>query len=89
MVNTVGVSADHWRDFHPLTGYITTLRKFTKGKIHEFSAFSFSFHLMFNQTLSNLIVCLMISQNYIRKLRNELACCSEYQVGLIVDGSRW
>ena len=75
MVNTVRVSADHWCDFHPLTGYMTTLRNFTKGTIYEFSTFSFSFHLMFNQTLSNLTVCLMISQNYIRKLHNELACC--------------
>ena len=41
---------------------------FTKGEIHEFSAFPFSLHLIFDQTLSNLIVCLMISQNLQYKL---------------------
>ena len=52
MVNTVWVNADHGRDFHP----------FTKGEIREFSAFPFSLALMFDQTLSNLIICLMVSQ---------------------------
>ena len=37
------------------------LNNFTKGEIHEFSVFPFSLQLMFDQTLSNLIVCLIIS----------------------------
>ena len=42
------------------------LRNFIKG---EFSAFPFSIHLLFDKTLSNLIVCLMISpKSYIQKL---------------------
>ena len=40
----------------------------TKGEICEFSAIPFSLQLMFDKTLSNLVVCLMISQNmYIQK----------------------
>ena len=56
MVNTVQVNVDQWRDFHPLNDHITKLKNFTK-----FSLFPFSLHLMFDQTFSNLIVCLMIS----------------------------
>ena len=33
-----------------------------QGEILEFSAFPLSLQLMFNQTLNNLLVCLMISQ---------------------------
>ena len=56
------VNADHGRDFHPLADHTTKLHNFTKGDARgEFSAFPFSLHLMFEQTLSNLIVCLMIS----------------------------
>ena len=62
MVNTVRVNADHGCDFNPLADHTTKLRNSTKGESHNFSAFRFSFHLMFQQSLSNLIVCLMISQ---------------------------
>ena len=60
IVNAVRVSADHGRDFHPLADHMTQLRDFIKGEIRYFSAFLFSLHLMFDQTLSHLIVCLMI-----------------------------
>ena len=49
-------------DFHHLTDHMTMLQTFNKGEICEFLAFPFSLHLMFDQTLSNAIVCLMISQ---------------------------
>ena len=62
MVNTVRINADHRRDFSPLIDHMTKLRHFTKVEIRELSVFPFSFKLMFDQTLSNLIVCLMISQ---------------------------
>ena len=62
MVNTVRVIADHGRDFNPLADHMTKLRNFTKGENRDFSAFRFSLHLMLEQALSNLIVCLMISQ---------------------------
>ena len=66
------VNADHWQDFHLLADHTTKLKNFTMGEIHEFSAFPFSFLLIFEQTLSNLIVCLMISQkNYIQKLHKQ------------------
>ena len=68
MVNTLRVNADHGRDFHLLTDYMTKLQNFTKSEIYEFSAFPFPLHLMFDQTLSNLIVCLMISQNHMQQL---------------------
>ena len=57
------VSTDHQRDFRPLDDHITKLQHFTKGEIREFSPFPFSLDLMFDQTLSNLIICLVISQN--------------------------
>ena len=50
------VIADCGRDFRPLDDHVTKLRNFTKDEIREFSAFPFSVHLMFDQTLSNLIV---------------------------------
>ena len=60
MVNPLQVNADHGHDFHPLADHMTKLQNFTKGDIHEFSAFPFSLQLMFDQTC-NLIVFLMIS----------------------------
>ena len=67
MIHTVLVSADHGRDFH----HITKLRHFTKQENRDLSAFRFSLHLMLEQAFSNLIVCLMFSQNnYTQKLHN-------------------
>ena len=66
MVNTVQVNG---HDFHLLVDHMTKLQNFTKGEIREFSEFPFSLHLMFDQTLSNLIVCLMVS----KKLHTEVA----------------
>ena len=57
IVNTARVNANHGRDFHPLADYMTKLQNFTKDEIRDFSAFPFSLKLMFDQTLSNLIVC--------------------------------
>ena len=69
MVNTVWINADHERDFHLLANHLTKLQNFTKEEIHDFSTFQFSLQLMLEQALTNLIVCLMISQkNYIQKL---------------------
>ena len=62
MVNAVWVNADHGRDFHPLADHMTKLRNFTKEENRDFSAFRFSLQLMLEQALTNLIVCLMISQ---------------------------
>ena len=78
MVTIVRVKADHGRDFHPLADHMTKLRNFTKGEIREFSVFPFSLQLMFDQTLSSLIVCLMILQKLhtTNRSTNELACCS-------------
>ena len=61
MVNTMWVNADHGCDFNPLADHMAKLRNFTKGEIRDFSAFKFPLHLMLEQALSNLIVCLMIS----------------------------
>ena len=61
MVNTARVNADHWRDFKLLADHMTKLRSFTNGENRDFSAFRFSLHSMLQQSLSNLIVCLMIS----------------------------
>ena len=55
MVNTARVNVD----------YMTKLLPMEK---REFSAIPFLLHLMFDQTLSNYIFCLMISQ----KLRTKL-----------------
>ena len=70
MVSTVWVNADHGRDFHPLAGDMTKLRIFTKEENRDLSAFRFS--------LTNLIVCLMIShkKTTYKSCTNELACCS-------------
>ena len=74
MVNTVCVNADHGRDLHPLADHMTKLRNFTKEENHDFSGFRFSFQLMLEQALTNLIVCLMISQKTTYNSRtNELA----------------
>ena len=73
MVNTVH-NADHGRDFHPLADHMTKLRNFTKGENSDFSAFRFSLHLMLEHTLSNVIVCLMISQ----KLHSKAAQTSQH-----------
>ena len=62
MINTVYVKADHGPDLHPLADHMTKLRNFTKEENLDFSAFRFSFHLMLEQALTTLIVCLMISQ---------------------------
>ena len=62
--NTVCVNADQGRDLHPLA------EKFYQGKHFEFSAFLFSLQLMLEQSLSNLIVCLMISH---KKLHTKVA----------------
>ena len=58
-----GKHCDHGRDFNPLADHMTKLRNFTKGENRDFSAFRFSLHLMPEQTLNNVIVCLMISQH--------------------------
>ena len=62
MVKMLKVSADRWQDFRPLADHKAKLQHFTKGEICELSAFLCSLQLMFDQTLINLIVCLMISQ---------------------------
>ena len=49
--------ANHEDDFHPHANHMSKLKNFTKGEIHEFSAFPFSLHLMFDQTFSSLTVC--------------------------------
>ena len=62
MVQTVRVYAyaDHERDFNHLADHMTKLKKFTKDENRDFLAFRFSLNLMLEQTLSHLIVCLMI-----------------------------
>ena len=62
MVKTVQVNADNEHEFNSLTDHMTKLQIFNKCKIHEFSAFPLLLQLMFDQTLSNLIVCLKILQ---------------------------
>ena len=62
MVNTVWINADHGCDLHPLANHMTKLRNFTKDEILDFFAFQFSLQLMLDQALTNLIVCLVISQ---------------------------
>ena len=70
MVNTVWVNADHGHNLHPLADHMTELQHFTNEENRNFSAFRFLLQLMLEQALTNLIVCLMISQkkNYIQKL---------------------
>ena len=62
MVNTVIRLADHGCDLHPLADRMTKLRNFTKEESCDFSAFRFSLQLILEQALTNVIVCLMISQ---------------------------
>ena len=64
MVKNVWVNADRGLDLHPLANHMTKLRNFTKEENRDFSAFRFSLQYMLEQALTNLIVCLMISQNY-------------------------
>ena len=61
MVNTVRVNADHGRNFLLLADHMTKLRNF-KGENRDFSAFRFPLQLKLEQALTNLIVCLTISQ---------------------------
>ena len=61
MVNTVWVNADHGRDLHPLADH-DKVTNFTKEENRDFSTFRFSLQVMLEQALTNLIVCLMISQ---------------------------
>ena len=56
-------------NLHPLVDHMT-LQNFTKEENCDFSAFQFSLQLMFEQALTNLIVCLMISQ---KKLHTKVA----------------
>ena len=60
MVNAVWVNADHGRDLHSLADHMTKLKHFTKEE--DFSAFRFLLELMLEQAITNLLVCLMISQ---------------------------
>ena len=57
MINTVWVNADRGRDLHPLANH---LQNFTKEENRDFSAFRFSLQLMFEQALTNLIICLIM-----------------------------
>ena len=57
MLNIVRINADH-----TLVDHMTKVRHFTTGEIREFSMFPFLLQLIFDQTLSNAIVCLMITQ---------------------------
>ena len=70
MVSTVWVNVDHGRDLHRLADHMTKLKNFTKEE-NLFSAILFSFQLMLEQTLTNLIVCLMISQKLHKKFELE------------------
>ena len=63
MVNNVRVIADHGRYFHPLADHMTKLRYSPRVKFGIFQRSNF--HLTFDQTLSNFIVCLMISHTKI------------------------
>ena len=66
MVSTVWVNADLGHDLHPLADHMT--KKFHKGKNLDFSVILFSRQLMLEQALTNLIVCLMISQKLYRNV---------------------
>ena len=64
---------------------MTKLRNFTKGELREFSIYPFSRQLIFDQTLSNVIVFLIISEKNLHcGCTNELACCIEYYISFIV-----
>ena len=56
MVSIGRVNADRGRDLHHLADHMARLNNFTMGEICEFSALQFSLHLMFDETLINLIV---------------------------------
>ena len=58
MVNTLWVNVDHGRDLHPLADHMTKLTNFTMEQYRDFSVFRF----LLERALTNLIVCLMISQ---------------------------
>ena len=60
MIDTMWVNAHHVRDLHPLVDHMTKLRNFTMEENRDFSVFKFFLQLMFEQALTNLIVCLMI-----------------------------
>ena len=64
----------------PFAEYVIKLRNLTNGEVCDFSAFLFSLKLMFDQTISNIIVCVAISHNDTthKGFTNELSCCSEY-----------
>ena len=68
MVDTVRVNVDQGRDLHPLADHMTKLRNFTKEENRYFSTFQVS-QFSLEQALTNLIVCLMISQ----KLHTQIA----------------
>ena len=79
MVNTVWVNTDHGRDIHLHADHMTRLRNFTKEENRDISAFRFSVHLVLEQALSNLIVCLMISpKNTHKSCTHELACLTRF-----------
>ena len=66
MINIVWVNAYHGHDLHLLADHMTKLNNFAKEENHDFSAFQFSLQLMLELALTNLTVCLMISQkNYV------------------------
>ena len=69
------------RDLHPLADDMTKLRNFTKEENRDFSVFRFSLQLMLEQALTDLIVCLKISQkNYMQKLHKR-ACMLQWILG--------
>ena len=80
MVNTVRISANHGRDFNPLTDHITKLQNFTKGENHDFSAFRFS--LFFTLSLTIFFLFNSLSDDFtktsFKSCTNEPACCNEY-----------
>ena len=61
---------------------VTKLRNFTIVEIRECSAFQFSLQLMFDQTLSNVIVFFYFIINIYSSCTSELAYCSGYLAGL-------
>ena len=65
------VNASHGCDFHPLANHMTKLKKLPRVSFQRFY-----FQLtMFDQAISNLIVCLMISPKlrYIQKLHKRVS----------------
>ena len=79
MVSTVWVNANHGRGLHPFADHMTKLQNFTKEENRDFSVILFSIQSMLEQALTNLIVCMMISQKSIYiNCTNELTCCGGY-----------